>query len=896
MRDKSMMGYWSFTILGFAVTALSMSLYRECSLVLGNNSYFLIQFWMLIFGSSAIGYWSVQKTSRIKNGVEISIAGLMSLIAIPVLNVGSSLISVDLGRNIKLNNISGIMVLLCALIIPAILISRTVISAVNSIKRAVHGLLVGAVIGALFSGIVLFTSVGSLITTFIGAAALLFTGIVHWKNEIPIKETGGQKTSPLKTLEKVLQGATTAGVYYLIWRYSSLLFIDSLNTTLVVLLSAGVATWIGFGISSTIGVKRTVTSVWKGGSHSIGITLLLVFFYIPISMLRNALPENESVALLFAVLLFSVPLIFHAGREDVEDNSDSKGHGAFLIGLTISPLLIYGIVNFYGLGVLLYSVFAGSCIHIFLGFLRAKHVGAAWSFCALPFIVLGMFYKSPKQIIRPFAHKSITNDADYNYAENRLRDKSYRLISIDESVRSLVVQKSSVEDSTTMLFDNGVFVDESNYGTNILAVHLPMLLMNNVETVAVVGVGTGEVVQRFTLYPIKQLSLIESEQMTFDNIVNDSLLNSDMVSTIVGESFLALKNSEKCFDLISIQKRNITIPENTRLFTKEYYRAAYSALTENGVISQSVPFSQLDYSMFKRLLKSFVSVFPKSQLWYNRRELILVGFKGNDGTLSNEKARHYLGTINPVSRDLYCNHWGGSRYSLNQFGNLASTFLMNGEQILEIAGSAKPFTLRMPELEIFAAQNKIQEPFIDAILENVSSVDEILAGLSRVEAREISEIREYNLNNIVVDEYLNIYHKTGAVRLIEQAYEMNPLNITVNTILGNHFYKQRDYGKAQKHFLQIYLQDAESRDVGRQLAAIKLQLEQHGEAIKILTQLLKENDRDSDTHALLGVALIQVQKFSMGKQHSEWALQFDPENKMAKQNMEYLNSISWEEQ
>lgn len=895
MPEKSKSGYGSTLLLGFAIASLAMSLYRESSLLLGNTGVFLVQFWLLVLGGLGLGYWSVPKTARIRSGLEVVVAGVISLVAIPIVNIGSSMISVQYGSDFVMNGVSSALVLLAALLLPVVLISRSVVTIVKTNKTGVHGIMTGVLVGAVLSGFYLFPTLGTLLTTSIGAVALILAGTFRWNHEYCVPDVRKQSFSVLRTLEKSGQGIATVGFYYLVWRYSSLLFIDSMKTTLIVVISAGIASWIGYSLFSGIGKKRPVTSVHKGIFHSIAITFLMILLYLPIGKIRAVLPENDTVALILAIVLFSFPLIFQASWGDQEDENSAEGYGAFLIGVFISPLLISFVMNSFGLGVLIYGVLTIVVIHIFLGYLNSNRVGTAWGVLALPLIVVGMFYKSPKLIIRPFTYKSITHDADYYYYRNRLRDKNYRVKSVSEGLRSMVIQKSSVVDSTTLLVENGVFVDESNYGSNIVSVHLPMLLLKDVDTVAVVGVGTGNIASRFTLYPIEHLSLIESEHSAFKNIQNDKWLQSDTVSTIVGESFQVFRNSESVFDLISIQKRNVTLSENTKLYTKEYYQAVYGALNENGAVAQSVPFTQLDFGMFKRLLKSFVSVFPQSQIWYNRREFILMGYKGDVGTLSNDKALHYLGKINPVSRDLHINHWGGTRYSLNQFGNLSASFLMNGDQIREIAGNAKPFTLRKPELELFGARNEIQEPFIDILNENVTPIDSIISGLSRVEARQISEIREFNLKNIVVDEYLNIYSKTGSIPLVEQAYELNPMNITVNKILGNHFYRQKDFRTAQKHFWQIYLQDAESKDVGRQLAAILLQMQQHDEAVKILTQLLNEDDTDPDTHALLGATLIQQQKFSMGKQHSEWALQFDPENKMATQNIEYLNSISWEE-
>jgi SAM-dependent methyltransferase len=178
--------------------------------------------------------------------------------------------------------------------------------------------------------------------------------------------------------------------------------------------------------------------------------------------------------------------------------------------------------------------------------------------------------------------------------------------------------------ATRSLLLNGVSLgDDSPRGLEMedRMGRLPARLHPSAERVLAIGLGTGITAAALAAeLPHAQLAVVERSPAVLDAArpFRDRWavpLDGPRIRLLVadGRDFLLQTAGEACFDLIA---GDLIAPAGSeRLFSLPFYRLCRDRLTAGGVLTQWLPLFQIPPPMLRRVVGSFLAVFPAASLW-----------------------------------------------------------------------------------------------------------------------------------------------------------------------------------------------------------------------------------------------------------------------------------------
>jgi len=176
----------------------------------------------------------------------------------------------------------------------------------------------------------------------------------------------------------------------------------------------------------------------------------------------------------------------------------------------------------------------------------------------------------------------------------------------------------TIEFGKVLAIDDKIqFTERDEFIYHEMIVHPAMSIHPNAQDILVVGGGDGGCVRELLKYAIRSITLCEIDEAViqacrrhFPNI--SGKLNSDKVLIEIqnGASFVA--NNFNRFDLIIIDSTDPMIKRPSKsLYSKSFYKSAYSALKPDGMmVSQTgTPFYKSSY--FRDSYNNMKKIFPK---------------------------------------------------------------------------------------------------------------------------------------------------------------------------------------------------------------------------------------------------------------------------------------------
>lgn len=145
--------------------------------------------------------------------------------------------------------------------------------------------------------------------------------------------------------------------------------------------------------------------------------------------------------------------------------------------------------------------------------------------------------------------------------------------------------------------------------------HLPLFCHSNPKKVLIIGGGDGGVLREVLKHPIKEVSLVDIDKDVIDiskkyfPFVSKNAFTDKRTKIFIGDGIKFVKQYKKFFDVIIIDS---TDPSGSSLglFSKNFYRSVFSALTKKGVmITQSGTFLE-QFSEIKKVFNNLKINFP----------------------------------------------------------------------------------------------------------------------------------------------------------------------------------------------------------------------------------------------------------------------------------------------
>ncbi|QOX77776.1 fused MFS/spermidine synthase [Trichlorobacter lovleyi] len=294
---------------------------------------------------------------------------------------------------------------------------------------------------------------------------------------------------------------------------------------------------------------------------------------------------------------------------------------------------------------------------------------------------------------------------------------------------------------------------QKNTGHQIMAAHLPMLLHPSAKEVLVVGIGAGQTPSRFLYYDITRLDCVDLESSIPDVLKKHfeaAWLSDPRTHVIAEDGNNYLRNIDKKYDLISVEVGQVFRPQASAFYTVEFYRHARQRLAKNGIISQFLPVGFFTEEQLKAVIKTFISEFPNSTLWYNHyAELLLIGSPDRNLSIDTDGVAVLRG--NPkVFAELFFGLPGTEEHFLNNPEVLAASFMMAEKGLGNIAAHAPILSDDKPVLEYGTARTTYDpQRFKRLFEEQHESPQQIIAfaGNSAAVLQKITKIQHHYISN-----------------------------------------------------------------------------------------------------------------------------------------------------
>lgn len=434
----------------------------------------------------------------------------------------------------------------------------------------------------------------------------------------------------------------------------------------------------------------------------------------------------------------------------------------------------------------------------------------------------------------------------------------------------------------------------------IMAAHLPMILHPEPRRVLAVGLGTGLTASRFLLYDeMRSLDCVDIEPTLFEFIAEHfdtgwaadprvRVLNTD------GRNYL--QHSAARYDVISLEVGQLTRPGVAFFYTADFYRRARQRLAEGGLLVQFVPLRFLDLPHLRSALATFLQVFPRSYLWFNTCELLLVGAR--DAELRfGRRSFAVLEADGPVHRDLRYSPWGGPEHWLNHPEVFVGGLLAGPRQLQALAGDAPLLSDDRPLLD-YAAQGDADTRALAALERHLTPVREVLAFEPEAEWSERAhQTRRWNLAALraevplgLAKERVSAGQLAVAVPLLDQALQHHPRYLEALRLRGDVLVRLGRFDEARRAFAAALSVDESDPAALYGMGLSLHQLGQPQQALGYYRAALKGRPLHSETHHNLAAALVSTGRTAEALPHLEEAVRLRPDDEGARRDLSMLRA------
>jgi spermidine synthase len=213
--------------------------------------------------------------------------------------------------------------------------------------------------------------------------------------------------------------------------------------------------------------------------------------------------------------------------------------------------------------------------------------------------------------------------------------------------------------------------------------HIPLLALDNPQSVLVICYGVGNTAQAAALHPtVRRVDVVDLsrhvlEHSSYFKDTNGDVLHDPRVNVYVndGRNHLQMQPAAS-YDLITLEPPPIVHAGVAALYSTEFYQTARSRLRPNGYMSQWLPAFGVPNSTILSMVRSFVDVFPNAVLLSGATSnLLLIGTNGGRNEVDPRRLAGALAMAPAVEADLRRLDLGSPREIAGMFVASAATLL-----------------------------------------------------------------------------------------------------------------------------------------------------------------------------------------------------------------------------
>ncbi|MBN1825676.1 MAG: fused MFS/spermidine synthase [Candidatus Eisenbacteria bacterium] len=299
-------------------------------------------------------------------------------------------------------------------------------------------------------------------------------------------------------------------------------------------------------------------------------------------------------------------------------------------------------------------------------------------------------------------------------------DKKMELLYANEGATASLAVLRDLDFGHNELNINGestAYTTYTDMQVHLMLSHTPLLLAEDPRNVLVIGFGMGSTSWGAVLYPsVEEVVCVELvpkevETAIYFRDVNHGVLEHPKFRLVIDDGRNHVFATRERYDLISF---NAIHPSHSpALYTSDFYAECARKLSDRGVICAWVPTNSFTEHQFQILLKTFLSVFPHSSLWYvNPNHLVLIGTR-RELRLDYAEFRR-LAALPEVNRDL-------ANYTMEDPFRLLAYHLMDEKDLDLYTRSVPVNSDDKPYLE-YSREMYTRPEIVDAMLFHRSSI------------------------------------------------------------------------------------------------------------------------------------------------------------------------------
>lgn len=348
----------------------------------------------------------------------------------------------------------------------------------------------------------------------------------------------------------------------------------------------------------------------------------------------------------------------------------------------------------------------------------------------------------------------------------------------------------------------------------IIAGHIPMLLHSgSPKKILGICLGTGQTFGSILSYDITKMDLVEiSKTITSIAIKEFKDYNGDIggnkkVRLIVEDGRNFVTHIKESYDIITLEPSPPEEAGIANLYTKEFYQQCKIKLNQDGIMSQWLPIYNTHPDETARIIKTFISVFPESILWYNTADLMLLGFNGkihlDEGKIGS------LLQKDKISKDLSISYLENEN-RLNDLNSFFACLIMGPEELKKLSSPVNLITDNHPDLEYTflkyaSLENRPEWLEIyntEIIRKFLAPIKVLLPFMHEDRLADIENIRKKYISHLFADAYNRLAIARAekdldeAVSLCLKALEFNPEFGIVYANLGTYYSEQERLSEA----------------------------------------------------------------------------------------------------
>jgi len=250
-------------------------------------------------------------------------------------------------------------------------------------------------------------------------------------------------------------------------------------------------------------------------------------------------------------------------------------------------------------------------------------------------------------------------------------------------------------------------------GSHRMLGHYSMLFARAPERVLGIAFGTGQSFGTTLLYEPDSIDVVDIDPGvvelggTYFADVNSNLLNRPNVELHLADGREFLTRTKERFDVILMEPLQPWSVGTVNLYTVEFYREALRALDDGGVMAQWLPIFDITPEATRAALAAVAEVFPEVYVFFDHRELWIVGALEPPDLAVMERRAAEAG----IAEGLRSVGYVGVE-------SVLSSLVLDAAGVRELAGTTSPLSDDRPFIE-FESPRVMLEPLLATNLEEI---------------------------------------------------------------------------------------------------------------------------------------------------------------------------------